>query len=182
MNGQIISGVYNSEMKLAYNPSNKVITGYYESYTGYDETTGNPQFSCIFYIYGTYTGTVSDIQTYYPTDKIEDMIIGSFKITDSVNISIKLPEEHGGCWNVSHFADDFVDFRLDEITDWLEIRYIESDKSFFYMDTNEESIRKAYIIKGDLIYIDKFENDWVHAIYYGNTITEGWLKKETLNK
>jgi hypothetical protein len=50
------------------------------------------------------------------------------------------------------------------------------------MDTNEESIRKAYIIKGDLIYIDKFENDWVHAIYYGNTITEGWLKKETLNK
>jgi hypothetical protein len=181
MNGQLISGEYNSEMKLAYNPTNHVITGFFESYTGYDETTGNAQFSCIFYLYGIYSGAECDIETYYPADRENDLIIGRLRIKDSTEISIKLPEEHGGCWNVAHFADDYVDFKLGEKSDWLEIRYIESDKSYFYTAKNEASKRKAYLIKGDIVYIDVSENDWVHAIYSGKTVTEGWLKKETLN-
>jgi len=101
---------------------------------------------------------------------------------DSISILIKLPEEHDGCGNVIHFADGFVNFNFIKKTNWLKIRYIDIDKSFFYRDKNEISKQKAYLIKGNLVYIDKIDNDWVHCRFYGKSITEGWMKKETLNK
>ncbi len=177
---QIKSGEYESELKIAYNPDSKIITGYFANYSGYDESTNNPRFSCIFYIYGFFTGKESIIDTYYPLDD-NDTIKGVLKINNSDLISIKLPEEHGGCWNVFHFADGFADFKIVKEINWLEIRYINVDKSYFYNDTNANSQRKAYLIKGDIIYIEKIKGEWVYCKYFGKSITEGWMKKETIN-
>jgi len=177
-----LSGEYNSILKIAFNPKNNLITGFFEDYTGYDESGGNAKFSCIFYLKGTYNGHSCEIETYYPINIDSDKIIGTLKIFDSKRLSIKLDKEHGGCWNVFHFADDFVDFELSKKTDWLEIRYIDIDKSYFYKDKNEESKQKAYLIKGDIVYIDNIENDWVHCIFNGKSTSEGWIKKETINQ
>lgn len=182
VDSQIISGNYDSGLRLAYNPENKMITGFYENYSGYDETTGNPRFSCIFYLIGKYQSDSCAIETYFPLNKDDDKIIGKLKIKESNTISILLPEEHGGCWNVMHFADGDADFKLLESENWIEIRYIEADKSYFYNDKQDKSKRKSYLIKGDIVFIEKIEGDWIRCKYYGKSVTEGWMKKETVNK
>jgi hypothetical protein len=179
---QISSGKYDDGLNLAFNPQTKKVTGYFESYTGVDENTGEPRFLCIFYITGIFNKNGFAIASYYPKDKEDDLINGEIRIKDQKTISIKLKEEHGGCWNVQHFSDEFTDFTLTTESDWIEIRYIDTDKAYFHSDKYEASKRKAYIVKGDIVYIDKIENDWIHCKYFGKTVTEGWIKKETTNK
>lgn len=115
LSGQkLISGEYDSGMRLSYDTSSNILTGYFESYTGLDEETQNPKFSCIFYIEGKVTGKKFSIKTYYPEDKKDDMISGTIEIIDNKTIKISLPEEHGGCWNVQHFADKPEEFGLEK--------------------------------------------------------------------
>jgi hypothetical protein len=159
-----------------------LITGFFEGYSGIDENTDESRFSCIFYISGTYKNGEISIETYYPLDKADDLIIGKLEIKDSNKLLIKLDAEHGGCWNVWNFTNDFSEFNLADEMNWLEIRYVDVDKVFFYDAKNEESKRKNYILKGDIVYIDKIENEWVHCRFLGKTITEGWIKKESINK
>ena len=78
--GQIKSGEYDSDLRLAYNPSSGLITGVYENYSGYDESTGGPMFSCIFYIHGLMEDNVSTIETYYPfCDRQEFLLTNEYK-------------------------------------------------------------------------------------------------------
>jgi hypothetical protein len=46
---QVSSGDYEG-LLIGTDPANRIITGYYENYTGFDETSGKPLFSCIFYL------------------------------------------------------------------------------------------------------------------------------------
>lgn len=180
--GQISSGKYDNGLSIAFNPQTNKVTGYFENYSGLDENTGEPRFSCIFYISGIYNKDGFGIETYYPTDKEDGLIKGEIRIKDTKTISIKLAEDHGGCWNVQQFSDGFTDFTLTTESEWIEICYIDSDKVYFHNDKNDASKRKAYVLKGDIVYIDKIENDWIHCKYFGKTITEGWIKKVTINK
>ncbi len=179
---QIKSGEYAMGLNIAYNPENKLVTGYYENFTGFDEETGNPKFSCIFYLHGFYKNGKIIVTSYYPIDKLEDEIKGELQIIDINKIKIKLSEEHGGCWNVEHFANDFVNFDFKTIKNWKEIRYIDCNKAYFYGDKKENTKKKSFLIKGDVVYIDKIENNWIHCQFHGKKITEGWLKQKTVNK
>lgn len=180
LKGQISSGFYTNGLNLAYNPNNKLVTGFFENYSGLDENTGKPTFSCIFYISGIYSKNGFEIESYYPTDKVDDFIKGNVQIVNTNTIKIKLTEDHGGCWNVQNFKDDFVDFTLTQKTNWIEIKYINREKVYFYNDKNLETKRKAYVVRGDIVYIDKIEGEWIHCKYIGKTTTEGWIKKENI--
>ncbi|PLX12577.1 MAG: hypothetical protein C0597_13035, partial [Marinilabiliales bacterium] len=179
-NGQIKSGIYDNGLKLAYNPSTNSLTGIFENYSGYDENTGNHRFSCIFYIQGFLLNNASEIETFYPLDKSETLIAGELNRLEDSIISIKLNEEHGGCWNVWNFADDFSKFSLEESKNWLEIKYVVIEKAFFYHEKIESTKRKAYVLKGDLVFIDKIESDWIHCNFYGKTVTQGWLRRSSV--
>ena len=179
---QIKSGEYATGLNIAYNPVNKLVTGYYENFTGFDEETGNPKFSCIFYLEGFYKNGKIMVTSYYPIDKLEDEIKGELQIIDINKIKIKLSEEHGGCWNVEHFANEFVIFNLKTTKNWKEIRYIDSNKAYFYGDKKENTKKKSFLIKGDIVYIDKIENNWIHCQFLGKKIIVGWLKKKSVNK
>jgi len=72
---QIISGEYDSDLKLAFNPISMQLTGFFASFAGYDEATGNSTFSCIFYIKGVYEGKTIAIETFYPKDKESEKVI-----------------------------------------------------------------------------------------------------------
>ena len=109
------------------------------------------------------------------------MIKGDIQLVNSDIIKIKLTEDHGGCWNVQNFSEEFVDFTLTTRTTWIEINYINTEKAYFHNDKNLESKRKAYVVKGDIVYIDKIEGEWVHCKYIGNATTEGWIKKGDLD-
>jgi hypothetical protein len=179
---KLISGEYDSGMKLSYDVSSNIVTGYFESYTGLDEETQNPKFSCIFYIEGKVTGKKFAIKTYYPEDKKDDMISGTMEITDNKTIKISLPKEHGGCWNVQHFADKPEGFGLEKKTNWTQIRYIDNPKSFFYKDQSNTNRTKIYLLKGDIICIDKIQNGKAFCTYFGKKITKGWINISDLNK
>jgi hypothetical protein len=177
----IVSGEYDSGLKLAYDSITNKLTGYFENYTGLDEETGNPKFSCIFYIQGTITGGQFSVDTYYPNDT-SDIIKGDIQIINDKTASIKLPEEHGGCWNVQHFADDQVKFSLEKHIAWTQIRFITCDKTYFYSDKSIDKKQKSYIVKNDFVCIDKIEDEWAFCTYYGKSITKGWVRTADLNK
>lgn len=178
---KIVSGEYDSGMKLSYDVSSKTLTGYFESYTGFDEETQNPRFSCIFYIEGKVTGNKIAIKTYYPEDKIDDLILGTIQIINNKTIKISLPNEHGGCWNVQHFADKPEQFNLEKKSNWIQIRYIKKEKSFFYKEQSSTAPSKIYLLKGDFVCIDKIENGKAFCTYFGKKISTGWINLTDLN-
>lgn len=178
---KIVSGEYDSGMKLSYDVSSKTLTGYFESYTGFDEETQNPRFSCIFYIEGKVIGKKFAIKTYYPEDKTDDLILGTIQIINNKTIKISLPKEHGGCWNVQHFADKPEQFSLEKKSNWIQIRYINKEKSFFYKDQSSTTPSKIYLLKGDLICIEKIENRKAFCTYFGKKISKGWINLTDLN-
>jgi len=178
----VISGEYIDALKIAYDSATKKITGYYENYTGWDEQTNNPRFSCVFYIEGIVTGKKIRIQTYSPVDKKIDLIQGSFEIVTNRKVLIKLPEEHGGCWNVEHFADSSVEFTLEKRQPWRQIRYVDITKAYFYSDKSDSTRLKAYILKGEVVCVEKIEQEWAYCSYYGKKVTKGWMRVVELNK
>jgi hypothetical protein len=180
---QIIkSGEYDNSLRMAYDSESKKITGYYENYTGWDEETKAPRFSCIFYIEGNFVNQKAIIKTYYPVDKNEDTIEGHIEIVNNETIYIVLPEEHGGCWNVQHFADKPDKFELVKQFNWIQIRYVDTEKSYFHKEKSDAKKQKSYVIKGDIVYVEKIEGDWALCSYFGKKTTKGWLKVTDLNQ
>ena len=165
---------------MAYDTTTNKLTGYFENYTGLDEA-GSPKFSCIFYIQGTVTGSQFTVDTYYPNDTV-DIIKGNIQLINDKTANIKLPEEHGGCWNVQHFADEQVKFSLQKQSAWIQFRFITTDKAWFYSDMSIDKKQKTYVVKNDFVCIDKIERDWAYCTYYGKTITKGWIRIADLNK
>lgn len=178
---QILSGNYSFGLKLSYDSATKKVTGYFEDYTGEDEKTGNPRFSCIFYIEGIATGKKFAIKTYVPTEKNDDLISGTMEIVTNRQVKIKLPQEHGGCWNVQHFADEPVDFTLETRQKWQQVRYADVPKANFYSDSSEDKRMKSYIVKGDFVCVAKIEHGWAYCTYFGKKTTTGWMKVSELN-
>ena len=178
----IHSGEYEFGLKLAFDNKTKKLTGYFENYTGWDDETNNPKFSCIFYIEGLVTKNKFEVLTYYPEDKSVDSINGQIEIINDTIIKIKLPNEHGGCWNVQHFADEPVLFDIEKKAKWTQIKYVVKDKTYFYSEKSETKKQKDYLVKNDFVCIDKTDGDWSYCTFYGKRITKGWIKSVDLNK
>lgn len=177
------SGEYDNGLRLAYDSQSNKITGYYENFTGWNEDTKTPRFSCIFYIEGDFSGQKTTIKTYFPEDnKNEDTIEGYMEVVNEETINIKLPEDHGGCWNVQHFADKPEAFKLEKNFNWIQIRYVNTTKSYFYKEQSNDKKLKSYLIKGDIVFIEKIENEWVFCSYFGKKTIKAWLKVSDLNK
>ncbi len=177
----IVSGQYNAGLKLAYDGKLNKLTGYLESYTGLDEATGTPKFSCIFYIQGAITGSQFTVDTYYPNEK-NDNIQGNMQLLNGTTVTIKLLQEHSGCWNVQHFADEQVKFSLEKPVAWKQIRFITSDKAYFYADKSIHKKQKSYIIKNDFVCIDRIEDNWAFCTFFGKTTRKGWIRIADLNE
>ncbi|CAM3619152.1 hypothetical protein FSS13T_17700 [Flavobacterium saliperosum S13] len=176
------SGEYDNGLRLAYDCQSNKITGYYENFTGWNEDTKTPRFSCIFYIEGDFSGQKTTIRTYFPEDKNEDTIEGYMEVVNEETINIKLPEDHGGCWNVQHFADKPEAFKLEKNFNWIQIRYVNTTKSYFHKEQSNDKKLKSYLIKGDIVFIEKIENEWVFCSYFGKKTIKAWLKVSDLNK
>lgn len=188
-NDPILSGDYD-ELKIAFNPQNNQITGYFESGTGEDVvgTGTGSQFSCAFYIEGKLIDKKAKIKSYSPLDNFpadkDDLIAGVLNAAANNKLSIKLQDEHAGCAMVQHFKDEPVAFKLDKKQNWIAIKYITAAKAFFYTDANPETKRKAYLLKGNIIYIDSEKPNWVHCTFVGPSkrSTQGWMKTEDINR
>lgn len=175
------AGDYQDGLRLAYDPQTNKLSGYFESGTGWDEKNQSSRFSCIFYIEGIVSGNKIKIKTYFPTDNASEYINGTLEIVDSKTIRIKLDEEHGGCWNVQHFADKVEKYSLEQQHSWMQIRYVTVDKAYFHKAKSTKSRMKSYLIKSNFVCIEKIEGDWAYCTFFGDKTTKGWLKTSELN-
>lgn len=177
VHGQSLKSGDYSELKLAVDKRTNKVTGYFESSTGWDEEAKAPRFSCIFYIEGTATGDQFGIKTYYPGDEAGDMIEGILRLSANGQVSVKLPEEHGGCWNVQHFADkEPATFQLEKEMSWVRISFVTADKAYFYKEKLPTSKLKAYVVKNDIVCIDKIDGEWAHCTFFADRNTTGWVR------
>ena len=186
LRAQVVSGDYEG-LLIGVDPSAGIITGYYENFTGFDETTGKPRFSCIFYLKGAIRGAPPyTVDTWFPADKTrENLITGSLtpaKSDGKAALNIKLPSEHGGCWNVQHFADgDGASFQLDVPAKWVTIRVVSAKRAYFYDDEAGTKRRNAYVIKGNPLRVYQSKPGWVYAEFTADgKTTAGWIKEAEL--
>ena len=179
---KILSGEYDPALKLAYDDKTNRLTGYFKMTSGSDFKTSPPAFSCIFYIDGTIEGDKFDVATYSPEFKSTEVIEGSMEIINDTTVQIQLPSEHGGCWNLQHFTEKPVLFELEKQIPWIQIRYVTAEKAYFHSEKSDDKRLKSYIVKNDIVCVDRQDGDWVYCTYYGKKATLGWIKISDLNQ
>ena len=71
-----------------------------------------------------------------------------------------------------------VDMQVPKIGDWTSVYLIGARKARFYSHPNSSSGRKAFLVKGDVIYVYDERPGWFYAKYEeGKTKAEGWIRK-----
>jgi hypothetical protein len=159
---------------------NGALTGYFES------STGNGQFSCVFFVSGKAGGLANKVNTWLPGNRdSNEVIYGVLEQLSSSGkpaIRLKLEVEHGGCWNVQHFASDQSTFTLTEQGNWESIQIVASKKAYFYDDPSSPKPRKAYVVTGNVLRVFETREGWVRADYVGpdKRHTHGWITQRDL--
>jgi hypothetical protein len=167
------SGIYDDdELIVALDSTTREISGYYKSYTGAG------QFSCIFYFQGKLEGSHATIMSYFPEDA-NNKIEGTLTVTGPKELKIVLRKEHGGCWNVRHFADaqDPAIFTLSQAhDDWQTIKVVKATRAHFYQSPEETARRKSYIVKNDGVGVKRSNGAWLEVDFSNaNGIMSGWI-------
>lgn len=172
-----VPGAYES-LLLGFDEQSGLLTGYYESYTG-----ENPAFSCIFYFHGRLTGRTASISSYFPPEKSGQVIPGQLKLEGQGSFSVLLSEEHGGCWNVQHFANknEPAGFGLGKAQPWRWVGVVKAGRAYFHDAPEAKKKRRGYVVKGNAVGIRAAQNGWFQVDYPGaRGLTSGWLQASDL--
>lgn len=185
------SGFYDPAFAIGVDKSSGTVTGYFESSTGWDETTKAPRFSCMFFLSGKLQGDAYQITTWFPGEK-DNHIKGQLKFVAGAKtraeMRIRLEGEHGGCWNVYPLREMNDDkLPLTRRGEWVAVGVVSSRRAFFHRAPDLQAREKAYLTRGDMILVYKVEQGWVDAEYikgwmsgeFGQT-KRGWIKEADL--
>ncbi len=52
-----------------------------------------------------------------------------------------------------------------------------ANKTFFHTEMSEASKRKAFLVQGDIAYLEDIHEDWVKVYYDGKIVSGGYIKK-----
>ena len=168
----IVSGDYGGEMLMAVDPASHVVSGYFQS------STGNGQFSCIFYFTGKPGASDIPIRSYFP-ETPGDAIAGRLVKKARGSFQLRLASEHGGCWNVQHFADKEqpAEFTLDTAYPWISIAVVKSAKAYFFQTPLSKAPRKASVVKGDGLGVRAVQPGWLQVDFVGSgKPVSGWMR------
>lgn len=156
------------------------VTGYFES------STGNGQFNCIFFFTGKLGSSTTRVDSWFPGDRDpKEVISGTIAALVEEGMSavrVTLKEEHGGCWNVQHFASEPASFKLTEEGAWQSVRVVSAKRSYFYNDSSGARARKAYVVQGNALRVFELQSGWVRAEYINpeGKRTQGWISERDL--
>lgn len=156
---QIASGDYGGDMLIAVDPASHIVRGYYQS------STGRGRFNCIFYFSGKVNGA---IRSYFP-ETPEEVVLGTLSRESDGSLNVRLATEHGGCWNVQHFADKDqpAEFTLQTAYPWVAVAVIKSARAHLYDSPISKGPRKAYVVKGDGVGIRAQRPGWLQVDFPG---------------
>ncbi|RKP53460.1 hypothetical protein [Pararobbsia silviterrae] len=170
----VVSGDYGDGMLLAADPATHAVTGYFS------QNNINGQFSCIFYLVAKTGPAPIPVTTYFP-DTPDEKIKGTLFLEAPGQFKIRLSSEHGGCWNVMHFADDAypAEFTLVKQYPWLSIAVIKSERAYFFDTPASAQHRKAYIVAGDGVGVRAVKPGWLQVDFLGeHATTSGWIRQD----
>jgi hypothetical protein len=166
---EIASGDYGGEMLVAVDPASHIVRGYYQS------STGNGRFNCIFYFSGKVNGA---IRSYFP-ETPDEVVMGTLSRESDGSLSVRLATEHGGCWNVQHFADKDqpAEFTLQTAYPWVSVAVIRSGRAHLYDSPISKVPRKSYVVKGDGVGIRAKRPGWLQVDFLGGgKPVSGWIR------
>lgn len=167
----VAAGIYSDGLLVGFDPATRMVTGYYSS------ETGRGQFRCIFFLKGRLTGSGADIATYFPETSVDDLINGKLLVESRTNILVQLPTEHGGCWNVEHFADKDLpaNLTLTEAHAWTSVAVISRARAYFFK-TPGAARSRTYAVKGDGVGVLAARPGWLKIELVGGDVTStGWI-------
>ena len=156
------------------------LTGYFES------STGNGQFSCIFFMRGKVADPATRVDTWFPEKRdAKNVISGSMQLLSEngkPTVRASLKEDPPGCWNVQHFAPEPASFTLNEKGSWQAIRVVSANKAYFHDDASGKHARKAYAVQGNALRVFETRPGWVQAEYVSpeGKRTRGWVLEKDL--
>ncbi|MGB7923920.1 MAG: hypothetical protein WCF57_11805 [Pyrinomonadaceae bacterium] len=181
-----ISGNYDNELMIGVDEKSGLLTGYFETGTGWDESTKSPRFVCAFFIYGKSQADAYQITAWHP-DGMEATIKGRLKFLTVGGVAkahIKLDELPGGCGmaNPSLAQDAGSELSLSIPARWTSVRAVSAKSAFFHRAPNPRAKEKAYVVRGDAVRVFKVQPGWVEAEFATDTgkKVRGWLKESDL--
>jgi hypothetical protein len=157
---------------VGYELKGNIVSGYFNS------ETGNGQFTCMFYLKGKFENNLAKVESYFPGIE-NDKILGQLFAPAPTHLLISLKKEHGGCWNVWHFADQTpADFDLIKAYPWKSVRVVRAAKAYFYDSPQTAHHRKAYLVKSDGVGVRSQKNGWLEVDYARTEKpVSGWMKE-----
>jgi hypothetical protein len=172
------SGVY-GPLAVGIDKQAGLLTGYFESHTGWDQRTQAPRFSCVFILAGKAADRGYDVSLWHPLERQTIRGRIHFLLTDGTPcLHLLLEDIPGGCPNVFPFdRDKGNEFPLDSSGDWIQIRVVCKDKAYFYQHPGPSLKQKSYVVRNDVLRIHKSENGWVLAQYIGQRTVRGWIRE-----
>lgn len=114
-----------------------------------------------------------------------------YRRVDSPELRIKKPIADEDCdWILPFVGQPGINESEREISislaqreggDWIGVYAIKSERARFHGAPDQNSARKSYVVRGDVIYVYKWEGDWCYAKFEKNgKATQGWLRKSDI--
>ena len=98
----------------------------------------------------------------------------SFRMVSSLPINIfRILKTKSNEDQVNYLAD----FNIKERSKKIKVI---TDKTFFYDEMSDESKRKAFLVKGDIAYLEDLHDDWVKVYFDGKTVSGGYIKRSNI--
>lgn len=177
---ELQSGQYDA-LQLAHDEEKNLITGFYEDYTGWDANTESPRFSCVFYLEGNMINGKARINAYQPGYKLFYANTGTIEVKNDTMFTLTFDDpDKASCTNVTSFEKP-KNLRLNKSFSMIQVRFIATNKAYFHSKPSVDSQLKSYVIKGDVVQVEKIEDEWAYCSYTGKSTTKGWIRTNELN-
>jgi hypothetical protein len=180
------SGHYES-LLIGVDENSRVVTGYFEESTGWNERARSPQFTCAFFLFGKLEGDAYPVTIWYPGTDIAEPIKGQLKfltVDGLLKARLKLEQDPGGCAMAHPFMRDGGgdEFPLSAPGKWSSVRMVSAKRAFFHEQPAPNTKGRAYVVRENVVRVFKAQNGWVEAEYTTDAgkIVRGWLKESEL--
>lgn len=171
------SGIYENMLVAV---SGDKLTGVFADQRAGNGTDDAPQFSCVFTISGTVSGSHAEITTWTPGETAT--IPGSIDFTDA-DAALKLKDNQDGCANTSgDMVDEAMTLdRSGEGQGWIGTGLIGAKKAVLGTAPAAPTRTKPYLVQYDPVALLDRQGDWVKIAYVaGEQPITGWVKATDL--
>ncbi|QBE65945.1 hypothetical protein [Pseudoduganella lutea] len=181
----------NPFIAVGVNPTTKVVTGYFSALL----TSPGKTDECKFAFHGKMASdgkvrvTVRDAVPANIGEKNTVQNDFAVLISTKGSIGIELPVsmapgdcdwvlESVGAPRITNSGNRYImSVDTGPAGDWIGVITVRSKRAFFHNSPNDSTVRKAFLVAGDVAYVTEERNGWYHVKYtHGKKETAGWMK------